>query len=169
MNPNDPNAPVPAPPVPAQVPVANVPATTPPAQNPWQTPGVRQRLGPGALILIVLILYTLFRSHQNPNEALATRVTKAIVANDMKPVEPIFNAADREKLENRMLVGRLSQDLNDLGKFNSVQEDTPNPSPTGYHRFKANFEKGTWVEDMRFDSEGKIVVFRVHAPDAKAP
>jgi hypothetical protein len=169
MNPNDPNAPGPAPlPVPAQAPAVNAPAV-PPAQNPWQTPGVRQRLGPGALILIVLILYTLFRPHQNANEVLATRVTKAIVANDMKPVEPIFNAADREKLENRVLVARLSQDLNDLGKFNSVQEDTPNPSPTGYHFFKAKFEKGTWVEEMHFDSEGKIVVFRVHAPDAKAP
>ncbi len=177
MSTNDPNAPgqppVPQPPAepsgqqplmrPAQ------PVTVPPAQSSWQIPSARQRFGPVGILLVILVLYALFRPHSqlNPNEQLATRVTLAIVGNDMLPVEGLFEEKLRPRLEDRMLVGRLSQDLNDLGKFKAVKEDTPQGVAAGKHHFEATFEKGTWVEDMTIDKDGKIAAFHVHAPETK--
>src|ERR1700686_5344196 len=124
---------------------------------------------PANLIVIVLVLWAILMPRANPNERLATRVTAAIVNNDMHPVEAAFVPANKAKLEDRMLVGRLSQDLNDLGKFKRVREDTPQNSAAGYHHFQAEFSKGTWEEDMTTGSDGKIVSFHVHAPGAWGP
>jgi hypothetical protein len=103
---------------------------------------------------------------ENHNEQLADRVTMAIVANDMRPVEPDFNALARPGLENRAKVGRLSDDLNALGKFKRTHETTPKDAPPLRHTFDADFEKGAWVEDLTFDSDGKIASFHVHPPAA---
>lgn len=101
---------------------------------------------------------------ENHFEKLADDVTKAIVANDMRPVEKEFNAITREKLRNRATVGRLSDDLAPLGKFKRTKEDTPKDARAGFHTFVAEFEKGNWTEDMLLDTEGKIASFHIHAP-----
>lgn len=102
------------------------------------------------------------------NEHLADQVTRAIIANDMRPVEKEFNAIVRPKLENRASVGRLSDELNTSGKFEGVHETTPQSSADGKHTFEAKFEKATWVEDMTLDQDGKITAFHVHRPNSSS-
>ena len=93
---------------------------------------------------------------------LADKVTRAVIANDMRPVEPEFNAIVRPELENRQAVGRLSDQLNALGAFRGVKETTPFGTLPGKHVFDARFVKATWVEDMAIDRDGKIASFRIH-------
>ena len=104
---------------------------------------------------------------ENHYEQLADRVTKAIVANDMRPVEGDFNALRRPQLENRAKVGELSDALNGLGAFKRTREDTSKDARPGYHHFSAEFGKATWVEDMALDADGKIASFHVHPPQAQ--
>lgn len=96
-----------------------------------------------------------------PAENLADRVTRAIVANDMGPVAPEFNALVRPRLMERERVGRLSDQLVPLGKFKRTKEDTPAGSPAGVHRFVAEFERGTRIEDLTLDPDGKIAAFHI--------
>ena len=100
----------------------------------------------------------------NHNEQLADQVTKAIVANDMRPVEGDFNALVRPRLLNRARVGELSDELNGLGAFRRVKETTPKDATQGQHTFDAEFAKATWKEVMTLDSEGKIASFYVRPP-----
>ncbi len=93
---------------------------------------------------------------------LADKVTRAVIANNMRPVEPEFNAIVRPELENRQAVGRLSDQLNELGAFHGVKETTPFGTFPGKHTFDARFAKATWVEDMTIDRDGKIASFRIH-------
>lgn len=102
----------------------------------------------------------------NHNEQMADQVTKAIVANDMRPVESDFNAIVRPKLLNRAKVGELSDELNALGAFKGVKEVENKDAKTGEHDFDARFEKATWHEVLVLDSDGKIAAFYVHAPRA---
>jgi hypothetical protein len=117
-----------------------------------------------AIVLVLLLLvYRLFH-HANHYEHLADDVTKALVNNDMRPVENEFNALRRPELENRAKVGALSNFVNDEGAFKGVKEDTPSGSPDGYHRFVAHFEKGDLSEELTVDADGKIAKFDVHTP-----
>jgi len=162
MSSDQPNLPTPAgqSQAPAVPPSASA-GTTVPAPSP-----LRKLLAPGALIVVALVLWALFAPRANPNERLATRVTIAIVNNDMRPVENDFNAIPREQLKNRPKVALLSQDLNELGKLKKIKEDTPGTAAVRYHHFLAEFEKGTWEEDLTYDTAGKISTFHVHAPAA---
>jgi hypothetical protein len=98
---------------------------------------------------------------ESPAEKLADRVTRAIVANDMGPVAPEFNAIVRPTLMERERVGRLSDQLVPLGTFTRTQEDTPAGAPAGVHRFVAEFERGTRIEDLKLDADGKISAFQI--------
>ncbi len=144
---------------PGNLPAATPPGGNPPRSNPLPMIGI-------AAIVVAVALALVFRPHPNHNEELATQVTQAIVKNDMTPVEKNFNAMVRPRLENRAAVGRLSDDLHGLGTFKDVKEDTPSGSPAGFHHFQAHFEKGTWVEDMTLDGDGKISGFHVRDPEA---
>jgi hypothetical protein len=117
------------------------------------------------LLLVVLAAWLLLRPHENKAEHLANDVTQAILKNDMSPVRQDFNAITRAQLDNRAKVGRLSDDLHALGTLKSIKEDTPKDAAAGYHHFAAQFEKGTWAEDLTIDSEGKISAFHVHPTD----
>ncbi|HMD03104.1 MAG TPA: hypothetical protein VKG44_09105 [Candidatus Baltobacteraceae bacterium] len=105
---------------------------------------------------------------ENHYEQLADQVTKAVIANDMRPVEKDFNALARPQLENRAKVGALSDQLNALGTFKRNREDTPKGEPSTYHAFAAEFTKGTWQLVMRLDADGKIASFHI-APPSPAP
>jgi hypothetical protein len=118
------------------------------------------------LLAVVVVIWTKTHPGANKSEVLALRVTEAIIHNDMSPVAADFNAATRVKLSNRLTVARLSDDLNQLGKLQTLKEDTPSNSAAGYHHFAVQFEKATWVEDMTYDADGKILGFHVRAPDA---
>lgn len=111
-----------------------------------------------ALLLLVALVAC---GGENADEKLADRVTQAIVNNDIRPVEKDFNALTRPKL-TRGAVGRLSDQLNALGKFERTHETTPPDQKNGRHTFDAVFEKATWHEDMTLDEDGKIAAFYVH-------
>jgi hypothetical protein len=121
-----------------------------------------RRIVIGVVVFIVLI-WAVKRVffHENHYEALADRVTKAIAANDMRPVEGEFNALRRPQLEDRGKVGRLSDFVNADGTFKGAKEDTPSGSQAGYHHFIAHFDKGDLAEDLTVDADGKIADFHV--------
>jgi hypothetical protein len=105
---------------------------------------------------------------ENAAERLAGSITAAIVANDMRPVEKHFNALVRPKLEDRGRVGRLSDELNALGKLKRVKETTASGESSGRHTFIAEFTKGSEIEEMTLDGEGKISAFHVRGQSAPA-
>jgi hypothetical protein len=119
------------------------------------------------VLVVTAVAFRLIVPHHNRYEALATNVTRAIISNDMRPVESDFNALRRPQLENRAKVGQLSDDLNALGAFKGLKETTPSDARAGYHTFAARFEKATWDEDMLLDADGKIAAFHVHPPPAQ--
>lgn len=143
------------------------PGNTPPS---WPgAPGNFQRrllpLGLGALVLIGA--FNLFSHHQNRYEKLATDVTKALAANDMRRVEPEFNALRRPQLEDRGKVGQLSDFVNADGALKWIKEDTPAGAKAGYHHFTAEFDKGNLSEDLTVDSDNKIADFHVRPLETK--
>ena len=105
----------------------------------------------------------------NQYEKQADAVTKAIIANDMRPVEKDFNALVRPKLESRARVGALSDQLAALGAFQGAKENTPAGAPPRAHKFDASFEKATWTECATYDEDGKIAAFDVLPPGRHCP
>jgi len=135
-----------------------------PAAAPAKPFPVIQVLAVIFVLAIAAAIWTLVHPGANKDEALAERVTVAIMHNDMAPVADDFSPTTRVKLSNRQTVARLSDDLNGLGKLQSLKEDTPAASAAGYHHFQVQFEKATWVEDITYDADGKILGFHVRAP-----
>jgi len=119
------------------------------------------------VLVVIVLIWNLTHPGLNKHEALALRVTQAIVHNDMTPVANDFSPTTRVKLSNHLTVARLSDDLNGLGKLKSLREDTPAASPAGFHHFQVQFEKATWLEDITYDADGKILGFHVRAPAAQ--
>ncbi len=115
-----------------------------------------------AALIAVIIAVFLLRHHENRYEKLASDVTRAIAANDMRPVAKEFNALRRPQLEDRAKVGGLSDFVNAEGAFKNVKEDTQGTQKPGYHHFVASFEKGKLAEDLTVDGDGKIADFHVH-------
>ena len=119
-----------------------------------------------AVPIVVVAIALLFGAnkllhHENRYEKLATDVTKALAANDMRPVQKEFNAITRAKLADRGKVGTLSDFVNADGALISMKEDTPSGSDPNYHHFVATFKNGTRTEDLTVDSDGKIADFHV--------
>lgn len=127
----------------------------------------------GAMIPLILGIAVLvsavnvFRHHENRYERLASDVTHALAANDMRPVEKEFNAVTRPKLEDRGKVGNLSDFVNADGKLKSVKEQAQPEGKPNVHLFVATFEKGQRAEDLTVDSDGKIVDFHVKPLETK--
>ena len=119
------------------------------------------------VLVVTAVAFRLIVPHHSHYERLAASVTKAIIANDMRPVESDFNALRRPQLEDRAKVGQLSDELNALGAFKGVKETTPADARAGYHTFSASFDKATWSEDMTLDADGKIAAFHVHPTAAQ--
>jgi hypothetical protein len=117
------------------------------------------------LLVVVAGAWFALRPRENHAEKLATDVTKAVINNNMQPVEKEFNALARPELENRQRVGRLSDQIVALGPLKSVKEDTPAGATAGKHHFVVTFEKATWDEDLTLDADGKISAFHIHPPE----
>lgn len=116
------------------------------------------------LFLVLPALALAACAGENHYEQLADQVTKAIVANDMRPVEKDFNALARPQLENRAKVGQLSDELNALGSFKRTRELQVGNEAADVHTLNAEFSKGNWQIQMRIDADGKIAAFRIHPP-----
>lgn len=97
-------------------------------------------------------------SGQNRSEREADRITRAVMANNLQPVQ-----SDIAKgiAITRVQVAEWSDELNNQGKLLSVKETTANCSP-GWHCLDVKFEKREYVERMRFDENGKVVNWDFH-------
>jgi hypothetical protein len=92
-------------------------------------------------------------SFENRNEREADRITRAVIANDLRPVQD--DIAKGISI-TRVQVAEWSDELNAQGKLLSVKETTVNCAP-GWHCFDVKFQKHAYVERMRFDENGKVV------------
>jgi hypothetical protein len=97
-------------------------------------------------------------SFENRNERAADRITRAVMANDLKPVE---NDLAKGIAITRVQIAEWSDELNAQGKLLSVKEATANCAP-GWHCFDVNFQKHEYIERMRFDENGKIAGWNFH-------
>jgi hypothetical protein len=97
-------------------------------------------------------------SGQNRSEREADRITRAVMANNLQPVQ-----SDIAKgiAITRVQVAEWADELNNQGKLLSVKETTANCSP-GWHCLDVKFEKREYVERMRFDENGKVVNWDFH-------
>jgi len=101
-------------------------------------------------------------SFQNHNEREAQNITRAVIANDLKPVE---NDIAKGITITRVQVAQWSDELNAQGKLLSVKETTAGCA-TGWHCFDVKFEKHEYVERMRFDENGKVINWDFHMAPA---
>jgi hypothetical protein len=97
-------------------------------------------------------------SFENHNEREADQITRAIIANDFKPVA---NDVAKGIAITRVQIAQWSDELNAQGKLISVKE-TPEGCETGWHCFTVKFQKHTYTEKMRFDENGKVVNWNFH-------
>lgn len=105
-------------------------------------------------VALVLTACTL----QNRNEREAGRITRAVIANDFKPVQ---NDVAKGIAITRVQIAQWSDELNAQGKLLSVKETTED-CIAGWHCFVVKFQKHTYVERMRFDENGKVVNWNFH-------
>lgn len=97
-------------------------------------------------------------SFQNRNEREAEKITNAVIANDLRPVQnDIAKGIDITRVQ----VAEWSDELNAQGKLLSVKETTESCSP-GWHCFVVKFQKHTYVERMRLDENGKVANWNFH-------
>jgi len=97
-------------------------------------------------------------SFQNGNEREADKITKAVINNDLRPVqEDIAKGVG----VTRVKVAQWSDELNDQGKLISVKETNAN-CEAGWHCFNVKFAKHAYVERMRFDENHKVVNWDFH-------
>jgi hypothetical protein len=104
------------------------------------------------------IVATAACSFQNGNEREADRITRAVVNNDLRPVQDDIGKGISI---TRVKVAQWSDELNAQGKLISVKESTANCEP-GWHCFDVKFEKHAYVERMRFDENHKVVDWDFH-------
>ena len=97
-------------------------------------------------------------SFQNKNEREADRITRAVMANDLKPVQD--DVAKGVSI-TRVKVAEWSDELSAQGKLLSIKETPANCDP-GWHCFDVKFAKHDYVERMRFDEGGKVVDWMFH-------
>ena len=97
-------------------------------------------------------------SFQNRNEREAEKITNAVIANDLRPVQnDIAKGIDITRVQ----VAEWSDELNAQGKLLSLKETTENCSP-GWHCFVVKFQKHTYLERMRLDENGKVANWSFH-------
>ncbi len=97
-------------------------------------------------------------SFQNGNEREADKITKAVINNDLRPVQ---DDIAKGVGVTRVKIAQWSDELNDQGKLISVKEMTANCEP-GWHCFDVKFAKRAYVERMRFDENHKVVNWDFH-------
>ncbi len=115
-------------------------------------------------LLTAAALAALAGCFQNRNEREADRITRAVVDNDLRPVQ---NDIAKGITITRVKVAQWSDELNAQGKLLSVKETTAGCEP-GWHCFTVKFQKRDYVERMRFDENGKVVNWDFHMAPAPA-
>jgi hypothetical protein len=118
------------------------------------------------LLLLAAVLAALAScSFQNRNEREAERITRAVIDNNLKPVQ---GDIAKGVAITRVKVAEWSDELGAQGKLLSIKETTANCSP-GWHCFSVRFQKHDYMERLRFDENGKVVNWEFHmAPTVTA-
>lgn len=101
---------------------------------------------------------------QNKNEREADRITRAVIQNDLRPVQ---DDIAKGITITRVKVAQWSDELNAQGKLLSVKETGVGCEP-GWHCFNLKFQKHDYFERMRFDESGKVVDWDFHMAQAPA-
>ena len=114
-------------------------------------------MNPRTIIALCAALLSAGCSFQNRNEREADRITRAVIANDFRPVQD--DLAKGISI-TRVQIAQWSDELNAQGKLLSVKETT-NCSP-GWHCFDVKFQKHEYAERLRFDESGKVVNWQFH-------
>jgi hypothetical protein len=111
-----------------------------------------------ALLLAAAAAILASCSGENRSEREADRITRAVMANNLQPVQ-----SDIAKgiAITRVQVAEWSDELSGQGKLLSVKETPANCRP-GWHCFDVKFEKHEYVEAMQFDENGKVVNWNFH-------
>ena len=104
-------------------------------------------------------------SFQNKNEREAERITRAVMNNDLKPVQ---DDIEKGVTIPRVKVAEWSDELNAQGKLQSIKERSTGCEP-GWHCFNVKFEKRDYVENMRLDENGKVANWNFKMASAAAP
>jgi hypothetical protein len=97
-------------------------------------------------------------SFQNGNEREADKITKAVINNDLRPVQ---DDIAKGVGVTRVKIAQWSDELNDQGKLISIKETSAKCEP-GWHCFDVQFAKRAYVERMRFDENHKVVNWDFH-------
>src|SRR5579883_5389 len=97
-------------------------------------------------------------SFQNRNEREAERITRAVMADDFRPIQ---DDLAKGVTITRVQIAEWSDELNAQGKLLSLKETTQNCAP-GWHCFDVKFQKHAYVERMRYDENGKVTNWDFH-------
>jgi hypothetical protein len=92
-------------------------------------------------------------SFQNKDEREADKITRAVIDNDLRPVQGDISS---QIAIPRVKVAQWSDELGAQGKLLSLKETTAG-CEAGWHCFDVKFEKHAYVEHMRYDEHGKVV------------
>jgi hypothetical protein len=111
-----------------------------------------------AAIVVATLFLAAACSFQNRNEREAEKITNAVIANDLRPVQ---NDIGKGIAITRVQVAEWSDELNAQGKLLAVKETTTDCA-AGWHCFVVKFQKHTYVERMRYDENGKVVNWNFH-------
>ncbi|MEO6912673.1 MAG: hypothetical protein ABI182_01455 [Candidatus Baltobacteraceae bacterium] len=101
-------------------------------------------------------------SFQNKYEKEADKLTRAVIANNMQPVQDDFTPAVAHQI-TRVKVAELSDELADQGTYQGLKENTQGCTPVGYHCFDVKFEKRPYREWLQMDDTGKVSGWRIHS------
>jgi hypothetical protein len=108
-----------------------------------------------ALIAVALLAACSF---QNRYEREAEKMTRAVMNNDLGPVQ---NDIAKNVHITRVQVAQWSDELSEQGALKSVKE-TSDGCAAGWHCFNVKFDKHDYVERMRLDEGGKVVDWQFH-------
>lgn len=106
------------------------------------------------LILFALLGVVAACSFQNKYERQAEDITKAMMNNDLRPVQ---NEIAPNIHITRVQVAEAADELGSQGRLLSVKENTQ--CDPGLHCFDVKFEKRSYTERMRLDENGKVVAW----------
>lgn len=99
-------------------------------------------------------------SFQNRYEREADKITRAVIADDMRPVIGDFAPSIRGEI-TRVRVAELSDEFAAQGKYEGLKEDDRNCRP-GYHCFDVRFAKAPYREILQMNDQGKVTAWFAH-------
>lgn len=96
-------------------------------------------------------------SFENKNEKIADQITRAVMNNDLAPVQ---NEIAKGVNIDRVKVAEWADELDAQGKLLSVKE--VKPCDPGAHCFVVKFAKHTYREEFALDENGKVTHWDFH-------